>query len=235
MPQLLNENEVSYYLGEKHIYPKVEGGGAGDFIYDLDVSSLTSPGTLQIQDANFYPAIDAAYRAGKNVHVRLTYQTYFSLNGAILNLYIAQEVNGVIAYMFNATAYNNTLFQGVSGLMMVATGSNNILFWETASIGGTPIVNHTASETTVSIEPNVFHIWPQMSSLNITLATPEDLTIVNQYTFEFTSGSTATTLSLPSGILWPKGNPLTSPEANMIYEINIRNNKATWSSWEVTS
>ena len=28
MPQLLKENEVSYYLGEKHIYPKVEGGGS---------------------------------------------------------------------------------------------------------------------------------------------------------------------------------------------------------------
>lgn len=168
MPQLLKENEVSYYLGEKHIYPKVEGGGGSSTL-----SGLSDVDTTGVQ------------------------------NGQVLK-------------------YNSTTTK-----------------WEPGTGGGgsaeIPIVNHTASETTVSIEPNKFHVWPEMSSLNITLATPTDLTIVNQYTFEFTSGSTATTLSLPSGILWPKGNPLTSPEANMIYEINIRNNKATWSSWEVTS
>lgn len=124
MPQLLKENEVSYYLGEKHIYPKVGGG----------------------------------------------------------------------------------------------------------SNAGIPIVEHTASETTVSIEPNAFHIWPQMSSLNITLATPTDNTTVNLYMFEFTSGATATTLSLPSTITWENGvNP--TIEANTRYEITIQNNGAKYSSF----
>lgn len=124
MPQLLKENEVSYYLGEKHIYPKVGGG----------------------------------------------------------------------------------------------------------SNAGISIVEHTASETTVSIEPNAFHIWPQMSSLNITLATPTDNTIVNEYMIEFVSGSTATTLSLPSSVDWAESCGALSVEASKTYQISIVNNIGLWAS-----
>lgn len=94
----------------------------------------------------------------------------------------------------------------------------------------TPIVNHTASETTVSIEPNVFHIWPEMSSLNITLATPTDATIVNEYMIEFTSGSTATTLSLPATVTWAEAGGDISVEANKTYQISIVNNIGLWTA-----
>ena len=71
-----------------------------------------------------------------------------------------------------------------------------------------------------------------MSALNITLTAPTDSGVVNLYSFQFTSGSTPTNLTLPSGVQWPKYDELTVV-ANTVYEINIRDNKATWSGWEV--
>ena len=95
-----------------------------------------------------------------------------------------------------------------------------------------PVVNHGTSSTTLAIAPNTFHVWGTVGSLNITLTAPTDSNVVNLYSFQFTSGSTPTNLTLPSGVQWPKDNELTV-EANTVYEINIRDNKATWSGWEV--
>lgn len=76
------------------------------------------------------------------------------------------------------------------------------------------------------IKPNVFYRWatPQ-TSLKITLEAPENDTIVNEYMFEFVSGSTPTSLSIsvPTGypaIKWPEA---WTPEANKIYQVSILN------------
>jgi hypothetical protein len=49
----------------------------------------------------------------------------------------------------------------------------------------------------------------------------------------FTSGSTATVLTVPSTVLWPDWFDPTALEANTVYEINIMDGKygavATWS------
>lgn len=83
------------------------------------------------------------------------------------------------------------------------------------------IVNNGTNNTTISIDPNKLYVWGTVSSLTITLATPTDNTIVNEYMFEFTSGSTATTLSLPSTIQWQEEPQI---EANMRYQVSIVNN-----------
>lgn len=119
MPQLLKENEVSYYLGEKHIYPKGSGGGSAKM----------------------------------------------------------------------------------------------------------PIVNHGTSGTVYELEPNVCHIWGTVNNLNLTLATPEDNTVVNEYWFIFKSGTTPTNITLPNGLLWDSNIDTTSQfiEANTTYEFHICN------------
>ena len=75
-----------------------------------------------------------------------------------------------------------------------------------------------------TIKPNVFYRWttPQ-TSLSITLEAPENDSIVNEYMFEFVSGSTPTslTISVPTGypaIKWPEE---WTPEANKIYQVSI--------------
>lgn len=111
----------------------------------------------------------------------------------------------------------------------ITTG--DIAAWN-AKADKVPVVNHGTGSTTLAIAPNTFHVWGTVSALNITLTAPTDSNVVNLYSFQFTSGSTPTNLTLPSGVQWPKDNELTV-EANMVYEINIRDNKATWSGWEV--
>lgn len=85
----------------------------------------------------------------------------------------------------------------------------------------TPIVNHGTSGTSFALTPNVFHRWGTVSSLSLTLATPSDQTILNEYMFEFVSGSTATSLTLPSTVKWTSE---LSIEANKTYQVSIIDN-----------
>lgn len=88
------------------------------------------------------------------------------------------------------------------------------------------VVNHGTDDTTYSVTPNTLHIWGTVASLTLTLATPTDATIVNEYMIQFTSGSTATTLSLPASLSWYGSAP--SIEANKTYQISIINNVGIW-------
>lgn len=96
----------------------------------------------------------------------------------------------------------------------------------------TPVVNHGTSDTTFAVIPNILHIWGEVASLTLTLATPADNTIVNLYMFVFISGSTPTTLSLPQYIVWGKAGALI-PEANTLYEVTIRDDYATWDAYSL--
>lgn len=87
--------------------------------------------------------------------------------------------------------------------------------------GSVPVVNNGTSNTTATIQPNTLYIWGEVTSLNITLATPTDNSILNEYHFFFKSGDTATTLSLPNTVLWDK-EPTVIP--NCQYEVIIVNN-----------
>lgn len=90
--------------------------------------------------------------------------------------------------------------------------------------------NHGTSDTTFSVTPNVLHIWGTVASLTLTLATPTDATIVNEYMFEFVSGSTATTLSLPASVEWAESCGSLSVEASKTYQVSIVNNIGLWTA-----
>lgn len=83
------------------------------------------------------------------------------------------------------------------------------------------VVNHGTSDASYAVTPNVFHVWDTVSSLSITLATPTDDTIMNEYLFQFTSGSIATSLSTPSTVVWISEPSI---EANKTYQVSIVNN-----------
>lgn len=87
-----------------------------------------------------------------------------------------------------------------------------------------------SSDTDVSIQPGMLYVFPEMASLSITLAKPENTEIVNEYHFIFRSGGTATTLTLPDTVNVPSGF---SVQANKIYEISILEGCLTYQSWEV--
>lgn len=78
-----------------------------------------------------------------------------------------------------------------------------------------------STTTVLEIQPNIFYKFGEVSSLNITLATITDTSVLNEYMFEFVSGSTATTLTLPNTIKWLE---TPSIESNKIYQCSIVDN-----------
>lgn len=95
---------------------------------------------------------------------------------------------------------------------------------------GTGIPKHVISGTSVTqqLTENEFYVFGEVTSLTITLATPADANIVNEYRFRFTSGSTATTLTLPNDVTMPW---MFSVEANMVYEVSIIDGYGNYSVW----
>lgn len=85
------------------------------------------------------------------------------------------------------------------------------------------IVIETPTQTTISIEPNKYYSFGEVASLNITLATPSDNTIYNEYMFEFDSGTTPTSLTLPNTVEWVETPTI---EASKTYQVSIVNNIA---------
>ena len=77
------------------------------------------------------------------------------------------------------------------------------------------------SASTIEINPNTFYKFGEVASLNITLTSITDNTIYNEYMFEFVSGTTATTLTLPSSIKWLETPTI---DANKIYQCSIVDN-----------
>ena len=212
---------------------KGEGGGGGGessdfFIYELDISGINmSPGTYPIQDANLVPAIHDAYNAGKQVYISAsTYPGAYT----ILPLASIQSASGMEGYVFMTTTLGGDppKYHNVVNLMItVVYSEQQSQSFLTVSITGTietRVVNHGTSKTTFTLPANEYHIWGTVASLNITLAAPENSYIVNEYMFQFTSGSTATTLSLPNTVKWIGGTPVI--EANTTYQVSIINDIA---------
>lgn len=97
---------------------------------------------------------------------------------------------------------------------------------------GVPVrIEKTAADTVVELQPNVLYIFPEMTSLTYTLATPADTTVANEYHFIFQSGSTATQLVNPEGVKVPDNMSI---ESNKVYEISILERCLAYQSWAVS-
>lgn len=72
------------------------------------------------------------------------------------------------------------------------------------------------TDTTVTLQPNILYVFPEMASLTVTLGTPSDTNVANEWRWFFDSGATATTLTLNDVL-----SDAYSIEANMKYEVSI--------------
>lgn len=84
-----------------------------------------------------------------------------------------------------------------------------------------PVINHGTNDTYIYLEPNQFHKWGVVSSLTISLvsgSTTDDQ--YAEYMFEFVSGGTATTLSLPINVMFETEVVI---EPNKTYQVSIVN------------
>ena len=83
------------------------------------------------------------------------------------------------------------------------------------------IENKTNADTSVTLTTGKFYIFPEMSTLTVTV------TNTGMYAFRFTSGTTATTLTV-TGATMPDSFTV---EASKVYEVNIYQGYAVVSSW----
>lgn len=90
-----------------------------------------------------------------------------------------------------------------------------------------PVTDHGTADTTFTLAPNTLHKWGEVASLTLTLGA-ETPGVVNEYMFQFTSGATATQLSLPDTVRWAS-----TPEiaADTVYQVSIVNNLAVMGGW----
>lgn len=105
------------------------------------------------------------------------------------------------------------------------SGSNNLV-----KSGGVYSEIHPTIGTTQpsgGFLPNVLYNLGELTgSVTFALATPADNTIVNHYYWTFETGSTAPTITWPSGISWVGGSAPTI-NADKHYEISVLNGIGT--------
>lgn len=99
--------------------------------------------------------------------------------------------------------------------------------------GGGPYVPLPVTETITSSTPTITpvdnHIYQCGELTSLTISNPP---ASGAWSVVFTSGSTATTTTIPSTIL---GLEDFAAEANTIYEINVLDNRAVIGSWAVSA
>lgn len=91
-------------------------------------------------------------------------------------------------------------------------------------------IEKSSSDTQATLKPNELYVFPEMAELSVDLEANPDTDIVSEYHFIFTSGSTATVLSLPEDVKVPS-NFLIEP--NKAYEISVLEMMMLVQSWEI--
>ena len=92
----------------------------------------------------------------------------------------------------------------------------------------------TTTLTGTTLQPNIYYKFGELAVVIIgSLATPTDETVYNEYMFEFRTGESIPTFSLPSSIIWANGEAPTL-EAYMCYQVSIVNNMATIAGFPIS-
>ena len=119
----------------------------------------------------------------------------------------------------NIGAVSEDNFKTINGESVLGSGDITISGGGSSSGGSGAYseVNHGTSDTTFTLTPNTFHIWDEVTSLTLDFGS-ETSGVANEFLFQFTSGATATSLTLPDDIKW--ANEL-AIEPNMIYQVSI--------------
>ena len=88
-------------------------------------------------------------------------------------------------------------------------------------------VRESVSGTSVNLDPETYHYYV---CGELTALTVDSSPGTGGWSVRFTSGSTATVLTMPNTVVMPDGFEV---EANAVYEINVLDNYALAASWPV--
>lgn len=109
-----------------------------------------------------------------------------------------EDLNAVNQAKLDIETYNTDKTNTDSRISTLEGKTNLSDFTDDLTRGYTS-VDHGTSDTTFALTPNVYHIWGEVTSLTLTFDT-EVSGFANEYLIQFTSGTTATTLSLPDTV-----------------------------------
>ena len=118
-----------------------------------------------------------------------------------------------------AALVSGTNIKTINGQSILGSGD---LVIETSSSGSGSAyaeVNHGVNDTTFTLTPNTFHIWDEVASLDLSFG-EETAGVANEFVFQFTSGTTPTTLTLPDTIKWANEN-IPTISSSKTYQISI--------------
>lgn len=130
----------------------------------------------------------------------------------------AQGEQGIQGVKGDPFTYDDFTPGEIDGLKKPATDAANELN-KYLDIVKLPVVETPASETTVAMDANKVYDITIGESLTLTLNSPTDLTVTNEYQGSFDTGATAPTVTFPADVIWAE---TPSVEANTHYEFNIR-------------
>lgn len=132
--------------------------------------------------------------------------------------------NNANYYLSDGTHLSNSgreMFGNFIGGKLIEQGNSIFPTYPESASADIPRQEMQNTDTTVTLEPNKLYIFPEMASLTVTLAEPDNSNVANEYHFFFTSGATATMLTLNDVL-----SDAYSIEANMKYEVSILENVA---------
>ena len=124
----------------------------------------------------------------------------------------------------------NTLVSGiniktVNGESLLGEGDIVISGGNSSSGGTYSLVEHDINDTTCTLTPNTFHVWGEVNNLTLTFG-EEQSGVANEFLFQFESGETATTLTLPYNLIWANDDTPVI-ESNYTYQVSILKGFAT--------
>lgn len=214
------------------------GGAAGGTPY-LDVSMFSSDsGTLSEEDYQkvvkaYEDKVSSAYFPDEIIipaSILKTGDGEFIISCYMLNS--STQQTDIAAYTINIIS-DKSYSTSSDGVFLIKCNdgtkalTDNGEYAEFAS--PTKIEDGGTGAITKELQPNTFYKFRKCSSLTITLAA-EKSGILNEYMFEFISGSTPTTLTDIPNIKWQNGDKLV-PEANCTYQVSIVNNCAVYAKF----
>lgn len=208
----------------------IDGGGTAT-IRTNTMNALKNPNAI-----TFTGAVEATYDGSKPVEVEIPTPQSVDIPETLPNPN-AITFTGAVEATYDGSqpveveipeGGSNSVYFGEEEPADAQTGD----FWYDESEGETvpvPRIEMASTDTAATIEPNRLYVFPEMASLDITLGGDVDISVVQEYRFRFTSGATATTLTLPANVIGDL-----SVEANKVYEVSILDGYLVSQSWEVS-
>ena len=221
---IIRNNVASVWENGSAIGTNSGGGGSGTYV-EYDDDSLTR-GLVSWNSANERESITVygSITVGGTTYDRI--QIYLSAAGKIQ---MSGYANSAWTTIFSSNV--NVQSTVTSGDAKPVNSVAVIAYTQTALGDKADKVAKTTvsgSSVTQALTENTFYVFGEVSNLTITLATPADANAVNEYHFRFTSGSTATTLTLPNDVTMPSGFQV---QASKVYEISIIDNYGAFIAW----